>query len=280
MPNQNNIESPFTLFSYGRSGTSVIHKCFEAHPDCDSVGETAELIFSTWHACELTKGIIRGDAPTHPGGARTHVQRWTEGTRAAFLAILPSEKRYWFQKPIGLPTCTAMVSQWGMDSERFCVWYWNVFTSLFPDAKAFTILRHPLDVVVSSQRYWGREPAEIMSGLMRVADLITHPDSRVGYAVNYDGLVCDPESELQKLCQYLEFPYSPLMLTATQALHVPRVGVQTGDPEHLRDKREQTFSRKEQWGDIDAALMPREFWPKINALWERFGREPLAADGG
>ena len=61
-----------------------------------------------------------------------------------------------------------------------------------------------------------------MSGLMRVADLITHPDSRVGYAVNYDGLVCDPESELQKLCQYLEFPYSPLMLTATQALHVPR----------------------------------------------------------
>src|SRR5262245_25789199 len=131
MPNVVNIDHPATLIGYGRSGTSLVHKCFEAHPEFDVVGESAELIFSVWHACELTRNIVRGEWINSSEAQRTPEQQWKDAVQSVFLTMFKSERKYWLQKPISLPSCFDFRSDWGTNMPKFCSWYWDVLSFTF-----------------------------------------------------------------------------------------------------------------------------------------------------
>ncbi len=96
MPNIRNIESPITLIAHSRSGTSVLLRAFGLHPDVEAVGETANLVFTTWRALEQISGLTRyGNADCSADAAVL--------VRNAFLHAFPSPKRHWMHKPIGVP---------------------------------------------------------------------------------------------------------------------------------------------------------------------------------
>ena len=96
-----NIKSPITLISHGRSGTSLLQNIFDAHPDISVAGETADLIFSTWYSLWRAKGIVPGLIEN--GNVVPWEQRAARGVRAVFDEIFNIETQYWMQKPIGQP---------------------------------------------------------------------------------------------------------------------------------------------------------------------------------
>ena len=51
--------------------------------------------------------------------------------------------------------------------------------------KFITILRHPCDVVLSAQGYWGREELQIWRGIATMSRCILHKASKITYAVKF-----------------------------------------------------------------------------------------------
>jgi hypothetical protein len=268
MPNKDNILRPITLISYGRSGTSLVHHAFNLHPKCEVAGETANLIFGTWRAAELVRGIVR---PLRIGGKIIeHEERCAIAARAVLLSQFQSSKRYWMQKPIGTPECMWLLRKKGMDEEEFGAWYWTAITRTFPEAKFFTMLRHPYDVVLSAEKYWGWDARGVWSGLGQMAAIIQHPTNRIGYAISYDALLERPEEELRKLCEFVGLEFDAKMLGAMKSLHVPASGVRIGGRELLAARAKEGFSRKSEWIRIDREQIPSRSLDQIRSVWERF----------
>ena len=268
MPNHLNITRPITLIGGGRSGTSLLQNSFGSHPDCEIVGESADLIFGVWHACQLSEGIVRGDKQGEE--LVSEPARRANAVRAVFLSMFPSEKKYWMQKPISLPYCFHYFMSENSAYSEFCAWYWDVASNVFPHGKYFTILRHPFDIVLSAKDYWARTIERSLDELVYVADLITHPRSRVDYAVSYDRLLIDPESELRKLCEFAEIPFHSQMVDATKRIYVPTPGVMEGSNDQLRQRTDQKFSRSEHWSTVARAASQSQL-ESIAALWQKFG---------
>jgi len=189
LPNISNIDSPVTLISYGRSGSSLLSKIFELHPDFSLVGETGNFIYDLWKGYEFSAG---GLAPSIKDG------RWVPDderagrmVREAFLSCFPDEKEKWFHKPIGVPI--ALSSKFNEEEwDKAATWYWNVINASFPKAKFFTILRHPFDVVLSAKSYWGYDEADIWWNYGLMSYLLAHPLSKIEYVISYEEMVADP----------------------------------------------------------------------------------------
>ena len=212
MPNELNIKSPITLISYGRSGTSLISNIMGMNSDVHFVGETASLAFFTALGLEVSKDIVDSNVPDL-------TVKSSECIRLLFLHLFKSEKARWFQKPIGIPEAFNTLHYKTEDEQN--VWYWNVLKEAFPEAIYLTVLRNPIDVVVSSALYWGFNVTATMIQLARMAEIITHPLSLVSYAVLYDDLVAHPKREISELCRWARLDYSDDMLRAMDVKHVP-----------------------------------------------------------
>src|SRR5881392_2281706 len=89
MPNESNIGSPISLVAHGRSGTSLLFRAFGKLADVDCVGETANMIFTTWRALDQIAGITRYGVIPNPH----YKQDAARLVRNAFLQIFPSEKK-------------------------------------------------------------------------------------------------------------------------------------------------------------------------------------------
>lgn len=216
MPNQQNIESPITLVSFGRSGTSLLSNIFSYHPQCRSINETVNLIFGIWHTVELAT-FVTDPLLVDNGVIISNEERAARAVRQTFLTCFPDDQPYWFQKPIGPPQALSAKFADGLDESRWAEaaeWYWQVMTLSFPKAKYFTILRHPCDVVLSAQAYWGSDPIDIWTQLGLMAYFLSHPASPVQYAVHYEGLVQNKESAVRDLFTYLELPFHEQILEA------------------------------------------------------------------
>jgi hypothetical protein len=239
VPNITNVASPIILISYGRSGSSLLSKIFELHPDFAFVGETGNFIFDLWKAYEFSAGRL---APSIEG------KRWVPDderagrmVREAFLSCFPEDKKHWFHKPIGVPI--ALSSKFSLDEwEKAAVWYWNVMKSTFPNAKYFTILRHPFDVILSAKSYWGFDEGEIWWNYALMSYLLLHPSSPIEYALSYDEMVSDPENSVKSLFNFLNIPFHDGIIEAFSTVHASSKG------------REQItcggFNRRNEWTQL------------------------------
>jgi hypothetical protein len=271
MPNPDNITRPVTLVGHGRSGTSVIFNAFRRHPDFDAAGETAPLLFGTWLAMERCKGIVRPDS-TLPEAADFE-ERCAGAVRAAFLSAFPSDRPRWMHKPIGAPFVWQLLQRQGMEPPAFFAWYWRAMRRSFPGGRVVTVLRHPYDVMLSAERYWGAAHEASWRQLAFMARLLTAPDSAVEAAVSFDDLVADGPAELGRLFDRLGLAMAPGALTALDVGWVTEMGVHRRSRAEAADRFAAGFSRRAEWGRIDRAGLAQPGRAAIAALWRRFGRD-------
>ena len=279
MPDCENIKAPITLLAPGRSGTSLLSGVFDCHPDFTTVGETVNLIFGSWQAVEFSSP---GIAPlVEERLLVAEDERNGRVVRNAFTTCFPEKSRFWFHKPIGVPT--SIIAGFGPDQwAEAGAWYWRVMRSSFPAARYFTVLRHPCDIVISSKKHWGYDEATIWWSLALLASLLTHEDSLLDYGVRYADLVADRQMVLEKLFAYLELPFSPRVLEAFARAHAPSAGRETAAAAGR--------SRRAEWDTLDPLELNPAYRACIEKYYGRFGfdlewpesftapAEPLAAE--
>jgi Sulfotransferase family len=252
MPNTANILAPFTIVGNGRSGTSLVSRALGRHSQCMFAGETVNLIHSVWKSLETNLPVKKQvEIP--------------DVIRQQFLRLFPSRQRTWMHKPIGIPIV------WNLfpDEETFIVWFWDVLERVFPDAKYFTVLRHPLDTAVSSHQWWGWSYASILNSNRLIAKIINHPRSRVTFAVDFHQLSADPKIHTMRLLDFLGLPFEPECLTAFETVHV---GNSKKSPPRSRSARLiSPYDYVDQWKDIDPSLLSEDYRNSVQACWEKFG---------
>jgi hypothetical protein len=264
MPNSENIRAPISLIGYGRSGTSVLFRAFAAHPGVDAVGESANLIFTTWRALEQISGITRyGNID-----AKDYAEDAAGLVRNAFLNIFPSDKPYWMQKPIGIPRVHREFKV--TESEEFVEWYWKVFTNSFPNSKNFSVVRHPKDVFLSARRYW-KFPAEgIWRTLSLMYRIISYRTENFRIVVRHADLNSRPAEVVRAIAEAVELPYDESMLQAFETLHVPVPGTVFGSREQLLERRSGGFSHKDEWDAVPDDPAAEETMDLYRQLLSRF----------
>lgn len=251
MPNWLNIQYPITLIGNGRSGTSLLSQAFKAHSECVYVGETVNLIQSTYYSM----------ASSLPQPRKSDIP---EVIRGMFMHLFPSKKKYWFHKPIGVP----IVYRNFTNDDDFCRWYWNVIDLVFPHSQYFTVLRNPYDVIISSEDWWGRSQTSIVQSHLLMAKLISHPSSKVNLAIHYEDLVLDPESNLRKLCNHINLPFKEEMLQVFDKTWSVK-GNANG--ENISEEvRRQQLTKKDKWDRIEMENITDEFKEVTNKVWNNF----------
>lgn len=141
-------------------------------------------------------------------------------------------------------------------------WYWQVMRQSFPEARYFTVLRHPCDVAISARKHWGYDEASIWWSLAFMAALLTHPDSLVKYAVVYEDLVADKRRVTEELFAFLELPFFPEVLEAFNQAHAASPGRSTPDAA--------AGARTGEWGELAARDLSPFYREHIARLFEKF----------
>ncbi len=86
--------------------------------------------------------------------------------------------------------------------------------TVFPNAKFIVLVRHPLSVLNSILKTWVKDEIDILYYYSR--DLLAAPRELTNFVsthkenvclVNYEALVCSPETEIKIICEYLGIDY-------------------------------------------------------------------------
>ncbi len=261
MPNVNNIESPFTLISYGRSGSSLLSKVFELHPDFAVIGETGNFTANLWKALEFSSGTM---APLIESGKwLADDERAGRMVRASFRECFQDEKPHWFHKPIGVPIALSQRFNDG-DWDGAATWFWNMYRTAFPKAKYFTILRHPLDTVLSAKAFWGYDDHSIWVNYERMLWLLLHPAAPIEYAVSYEQLSLDGEKSVRSLFEFLGIRFSPDVMTAFATIHAAAPGRASSGAIAL--------GRRAEWASLDKEAIRPKCLEMALSLYRKFGQ--------
>ncbi len=271
MPSPANIHAPITLFGSPRSGTSVLYRAFAYHPDIDAAGESAGLIFTSWRALEQISGLTRygrmekKDFGPDAAGLVRH----------AFLTVLPSDKKEWMHKPIGLPRIYRDFVE-EPDSDEFVGWYWSVFRQCFPQSRNLAIVRHPFDILLSARSYGIRDAGAWRTLRFLYRSLVLAREE-LRIVVHYDELIANPVAALKRICEAVALDFHPNMPKAFDTLHVPAKGTIFGTAEELAEKRKTAFSHRGDWEELvvdDYARVALERYQEVVSL---FGLHETAA---
>lgn len=230
MPNAANINAPACLVGAGRSGTTLVTAALRQHPEMQAIGETGNLVFSTFHTIERSLPLCGSgyDAANATGAAHQAVQRM-------LLDLFPSDRPGWFHKPIMIPEARRHFAT----DDAFFEWYWRVSRMLFPQGRWFTVVRDWRDVAVSAMQRWGwKQEAAIISEI-RLHKLLLHRDSNVGLVLDFEDLTQDPEGSIGRLLAYLGLDFHPRCLRVFERIHAPNVG--KGDKDTIEALRERAF---------------------------------------
>lgn len=262
MPNPDNITAPIGLVGAGRSGTSLLSQVFQRHPDFQFCGETVNLIFGTWHAVELSGPSI---PPLLEEGAWVEDdERAARAVRDVFVRCLRSDEPRWFQKPIGNPIAFRM--KFGEDYDRDAAgsWYWRVLRTCFPDARWFSVVRHPCDVVLSARSFWGQDEATSWFNLGVTASLLTHPDSLVEHVLQFEDLASDGARHLRELFDRFSIRWVDDVRAALDRVVVASPG--------REEKAAEDPSRRLEWEQLDPRALDDRDRAAIESLGEKIGR--------
>lgn len=197
--------APTLVFGALRSGTTLFRIMLNAHPQLGNPGE-ADFLFDFIHP-----------DPTHPTGWRYDIEAM-QGHRIY--------QRYGFAPPAqdcdGLDLLEDMLRH--LQSQVTGHMSLNIHrhidraAQLLPQAKIIHLLRDPRDVARSSigmgwagNSYHGAYHwMETMKGWLRAANAIS-PDRVL--TITFEGLMADLDTELSKVCQFLDVTFDPIMLT-------------------------------------------------------------------
>lgn len=248
------------LIGMGRSGSSLLHRVFELHPEFQTCGETASLLFGTFAGLQLTSSAREAAEPNRGITWTRDEERIGSEVREVFERVYPSGKSFWFHKPIGLPFVRNSMFQ--HDDSALIKWYWSVVNGTFPDAKLFALIRHPLDVVRSSRDYWGIPETDAWEALALMSRiLMAAPSGRVSF-ICFDDLVLNPRSTLERLFESTGVAFDEVVLGAFEQQHVA-----TSD----KEMSIRIAFRESEWESLDSRAALRKWTKPIAEVLELSG---------
>jgi hypothetical protein len=184
-----------------RSGTSVLERALDGHPDCLALGELPLV-------AQLEAAMMR--AGRYPYGPEPAAR--LDGLRRAYLDALPAEHA----------RHRVVTDKAPMNIERV-----GFIHRLFPRAHFVHCSRTPLDVAWSCYRQdfqggvpWAFDLGHIAHMMVAESRLATHWKTLLPqhfHEVAYERLAGDPESALRALSEWLELDYRDDMLDTGRA---------------------------------------------------------------
>ncbi len=247
--------APITLLGIGRSGTSLIERLFNAIPTCVSAGETASMI----------TGIYTGvddayfDSPILPNHDRE--TRPAQAVRFFMQEVFQLDlAEHWFHKPAGIPKRF----DWNYyrhheDRMRFpSLYYRELFDRTFPDARYFTVLRNPWDIIASRMKYSGWPETGQWNDIAIVYDILDRFRDKLELVLFYEDIKENPREEMMRLLSHFHLDSPPDFENLLQTHHAP-----------AKDS-ELHQSHQESWKDMQG---PDDFSADTIALIERFWKE-------
>lgn len=250
MPNAANITKPITMLGIWRSGTSVISKVIEAHPQVFFMGETFNLILGPWAGAYNTLG-------TMPITERELPKKCGDATRYLFCKIAPSRQERWLHKPLGTPMKLFL----NKNPEDPHEYVWRMFSYTFPMARYFIMLRNPCDVVVSQGERWWWSEKERWKIMNSFANWMMHHSSKVDYAIDYSNFLHNTRIVIEDLFEYLELDFHEACMKPTTYVHVPNDDKRT-EVEQLGQHRD--------WSVLSREFLTDKQKRNITRLYDRF----------
>jgi hypothetical protein len=248
-------QTPIFLFSLPRSGSTLVQRILASHDGISTVSEPWILLPYLYSLRE--KGIyaeymhrvmswaIQDFCRELPNGADDYLEEIRALALRLYKKASKKESKYFLDK-----------------TPRYHLIAEDIIR-LFPDAKCIFLWRNPLSVAASLIDHWPKKKwnlfyykVDLYRGLSNLVGARRKNQDRT-FAVKYEDLILNPETEWAKVFSYLELPFNPEILSEfTQVNLKGRMGDPTGTQKYESISREPldrwkaTFSNplRKAWG--------------------------------
>jgi hypothetical protein len=220
------LNKEFFILGPSRSGTTLLARMLDAHPDLAVFPETwmfdaldrlgcTECFSHKWQFVLFMNEIWE------------HVNRLDPTTSAVVAEVARRTPHYTGPtKPIiqelGRQFCERRgASVWGEKTPTHSMLARQV-TSLFPEAAYLRIIRDPRDILVSYADRWNKgsyDSGYLMNTAALVKVYFSHVlcesfwDNRSSLLIRYESLVTNPADNLESICAFMGLPFSSKMLS-------------------------------------------------------------------
>lgn len=197
------LDAPIIIIGAGRSGSTLLDRMLDAHPDIHMLGETDFL------APELFNRLLRGRRKEIVGSGSIEVAlrelgrlgQLTCATVTELFRLSAQGKSHWGMKEI-----------WNGDKLAID---WTIYDLVFPSATWVHLARNPLHCALSAIAWSGRELTEEVLTVQfqswaRMIDVSGERRLTGRYLeVRYEDLVEQPENSLLPLLKVIGLTFSP-----------------------------------------------------------------------
>jgi hypothetical protein len=195
--------APVFMFGFPRSGTTLLDVALDSHPSIVTVEEQSTIL-------PIIEALRHGDSgfPAQIAAlGETEVAALRGTYRAALDAFVPTD-------------FTGVV----IDKMPIRTVYAGILWRLFPNARFLFCVRHPCDVVLSNfmQHYTVSDAfanfftlegsARLYDSVMTLWQVYTQKLPLIHHTVRYESLVEDMDTELRRVLEFLDVPWSPAVL--------------------------------------------------------------------
>lgn len=215
------LDAPLILFCSERSGSNMIAKIFDAHPQVCAPGASHLFRVMSECACRYAPG---SDALRHAVLAlfeakvsRWAIDSWTGADRAALLSGLTRAGE--MAAALYAAEARAAGKPHVMTKENSSFRYLPMLMAQSTRLRVLFMTRDPRDMAVS----WTNGPV-MRGGVLRATDRWCHdqqgsletlaqlgPETRVA-ALRYEDVLSNPEGQVRRACHDLDLPFSEDML--------------------------------------------------------------------
>jgi hypothetical protein len=263
--------TPIFLISLPRAGSTLVQRMLATHEDIATASEPWILLpylytLKKRGACseyghDLMVDAIEDFCSELPDGREDYLAEMRTFILRLYTKIAKNGEKYFLDKT---PRYHLVVEE---------------IVRLFPNAKFIFLWRNPLAIVASIMETWGggrwnlyRLKVDIYDGLANLVAAYEKHASKV-YAVRYEDLVVNTETEWRRLFNYLNLPFNPEMLSSFNNI---KLKGRMGDPRGTKQYQSITEEPLEKW-KLTLINPIRKAWCRRYLQW--IGRQQLAVMG-
>jgi tetratricopeptide (TPR) repeat protein len=245
------------LLGFPRSGTTLLEKIIDAHPEAETISELDCLIEAAQGLIGSPEAVRRLEELDDAAAARYRQLYWN---RAAQHGVAPARRIF--------------VDKMPLNSVLLCV-----IAKLFPDAKILFATRDPRDVVLSCfRRRFGvnadtyellnlDDAARFYDRVMHLTQLYRDKLDLAVHELRYECVVTDFVGEARKMCAFLGVAWDDSILDFAKKLGLKDIGT----PSAAQVARGIYADGIGQWRRYNAQLEP--IFPILAPWVTRFGYE-------